>query len=505
MNEYPPANGHNQPVPPFYTNPPQPAPYPAAPPTPGKPPRQYAAPERALVFVALAVAILYDRLLLANMGRAFRHLPFFSAIFWLVFLVVLYLFYWKRLRANKILWLVGGLTASLCSWNLFFDYQSSYGSLTCLVIPAVLMGHCQFLAGGHKLGDVAAMALSWLAGWVVKPFSAIPALFGASRSMLAKGKNATAKKVFIGVGIAIPLLLIILPLLSSADMVFGYYLDEIFYGFQMSSFVGHLLLVAVGTLLFYSFLWNIGFAEPRQKSPAKRGRQIDGIISGIVLGAVLAVYLFFCTVQFTYLFAGTGLPGDMTYSEYAREGFAQIIVICGLNLVIFGIFLQYGKKRRVLAVLLGGLLALTAVMLASGFVRLGLYIENYGLTWLRLLSFWFMVYMAVVLILCAVRMARERIALIAVCAIVLLAWYAALGYVNPDALILRYNLNNSKNAEAWLEDNNNYVSYLSDDAMLVLLEQDLSPQAMQTIIDSRRNAVPGYSLASHRLAKRLEE
>jgi hypothetical protein len=166
---------------------------------------------------------------------------------------------------------------------------------------------------------------------------------------------------------------------------------------------------------------------------------MDTLVLAIVLISLLALYAVFCAVQFTYLFARAGLPNGMTYSEYAREGFAQTVAILGINLMLFGLSLRYGDKKRLLTALQGLLLLLTAMMLVSGYVRLWLYIEAYGLTWLRLLSGWFMVYLTAVLLLCAARLVRPKLALIAVCALMLLGWFAALGYANPDAIIGRVN------------------------------------------------------------------
>jgi len=151
------------------------------------------------------------------------------------------------------------------------------------------------------------------------------------------------------------------------------------------------------------------------------------------------LYVTFCVVQFTYLFAGAGLPGGISYSEYAREGFAQTVVVCTINLLIFGVFLHYGKRNKISISLLIGLLTLTCIMLFSGFLRLGLYIDFYGMTWLRLLSAWFIIYLAVIVIICAVRIWKENLPLIATGALILLGWYIVLGYINPDGFVARYN------------------------------------------------------------------
>ena len=85
-------------------------------------------------------------------------------------------------------------------------------------------------------------------------------------------------------------------------------------------------------------------------------------------------------------YAGKSGDGDQIFR---REGFAQTVAVCAINLLIFGVFLRFGARNRVTTILLASLLALTGVMLFSGFVRLGLYIDAFGMTWLRLLSAWF--------------------------------------------------------------------------------------------------------------------
>ena len=448
-----------------------------------KPPRVFTSRERWLVLVATAIGILYDRLIINNLESS--DVVLFSGIFWLVYLLAFYLLFWNRIKTSKILWTVGGFAAALCCWPMIFDGASSYGFLNFLVVPAVMMGHAVFFCGGYTLAEPGKVALEWLAGWFIKPFLAINIFFGAMSSSAKDEKRATAKKIFTALTISAGMMLVILPLLLSADMVFSYYLKELVGDFNISTLFWHLVAVFIAAILFYSFLWNIGFAPRKsaQNNEKKPRRELDLLISCIVLGVVLFTYMLFCSVQFTYLFAGAGLPGNMTYSEYAREGFAQIIVVCALNLLIFGVFLQFGKKNTALRAMLVALLVLSGIMLTSGFARLRLYISVYDLTWLRLLSMWFIIYLAAVLVLCGARMIKEGLPLIGICAIILLGWYTVLGYANPDALVLKYNLEANDYSVAWLEDNRRYIRYdISNNGLIVLLESDIPAEAYANIV-----------------------
>ena len=409
-----------------------------------KPEHVFSTLERILLVAALALGILFDRLLID---------PFFSrcagtvarcgGAFWLCYLVVFYLLHWQRLCGNKVLWLVAGCSAALCCWNFFYGGANSYTAITYLVVPGVLMAHAVVFHGGYRLKQVAAIVSAWTMGWLVKPFSAVHMFFGASSSLFTGEKKSGVKKVLTAVAVSIPLLWVIVPLLGSADLVFAHYLDSLFLHFDLEAIFVHGTLIAVVAIFFYSFLWNTGFGEAKTLLNPVTVR-LDSLVCSIVLGIVLSVYLLFCSVQFTYLFARAGLPINRTYSEYAREGFWQLIVIVAINLLIFGLLLQYAAHTKVLAAMLGTLLGETLIMLASSLIRLRLYITTYGMTWLRLLSAWFILYLAVVLVLCGVRMAKPRLPLIGVCALVLLGWYTALGYLNPEGFIKRYNDSHSR-------------------------------------------------------------
>ena len=468
------------------------------------PARAFSNAERMLLLISLSIAILFDRLLFAPLFWDEFHLPFLSAIFWLAFLAIFYTLFWKRLRDNRILWMVSAFVVLLCIWNFLFDYQGEYGTMTMPVIPAVIMAHVVYSTGGYHLKDVGIFVSEWLSGWVFKPFSAISKMFGAADSLVAHTKRTTLKKVVLGVLCTLPLLFVILPLLGSADLVFGYYLTRMLGGFNFASFASHGIAIVIAAALFYSYLWNIGYAE---RKPAKERLHvsIDDIVSFIVLGTTVAVYTLFCVVQFTYLFAGAGLPANMTYSEYAREGFAQIIVICAINLFLFGVFLQYGKHDRAVSVLLASLLCLSGAMLDSGFVRLTLYIQTYGLTWLRMFSAWFILYLAAVIALSFVRMLHEKLPLIAVSAFVLLGWYTVLGYANPDGLIMKYNLQTNDYTTNWLQENKYYLAGLSDDAILALLDEDLPFDAVSPVMQARLHEDGSYSLSSYRLKGKLSQ
>ncbi len=104
------------------------------------------------------------------------------------------------------------------------------------------------------------------------------------------------------------------------------------------------------------------------------------------------LFLLFVLVQLTVLFGGharvletTGL----TYAEYARRGFFQLLLVAFLTLGVIAAVVNLGtstrRSRFWMKVLLGILCVLTLVVLASALKRMNLYQEAFGFTRLRLL------------------------------------------------------------------------------------------------------------------------
>jgi len=154
-------------------------------------------------------------------------------------------------------------------------------------------------------------------------------------------------------------------------------------------------------------------------------------------------------VQVTVLFGRNGhvlRTTGLTYAEYARQGFWQLIAAATLTLVVVkGATLfarpRTGREQRLLEGLLGLLCALTIVIVASAVHRLLLYEDAFGLTRLRLAALAFSLWLggtfALLLLLGAARRTRNF-------ARVTLAWAGAallaFTVANPGARIAERNV-----------------------------------------------------------------
>ncbi|NCB31305.1 MAG: DUF4173 domain-containing protein [Clostridia bacterium] len=196
-------------------------------------------------------------------------------------------------------------------------------------------------------------------------------------------------------------------------------------------------------VLFYSFLYNFAWGKEGDTLPvlgqknAKAFLPAHSLLAGISM--LLLAYLVFAIFQFTYLTGWKGLPAGLTYSKYAVSGFGQLLWVAAINLGVFSLGLCCTQPHKALKPFLFALLIATAGVLLSAFVRLGLYIHAYALTWKRVLSLWLMLYLGVAVMLCGLRLSGRglvsRAGLLRICALLLVGWYVALNLVNVEGMI----------------------------------------------------------------------
>jgi Domain of unknown function (DUF4173) len=236
------------------------------------------------------------------------------------------------------------------------------------------------------------------------------------------------------------------------------------------------------TLLFATVLLGaLGLAlAARERLPERARpdrRRLTRVEWAIPLACLDLLFLAFVAVQLTVLFGGHEHvleTAGLTYSEYAREGFWQLLTAAVLTLVVVGgATVAARAKSRLDAVLLRALLgvlcALTIVVLVSALHRLRLYEDAYGLTRPRLLAeavaFWLGGLFALVLAAGAWTRVRIQLARIAVAGTA--AGLLLFSLADPDRLIAE------RNVDRWRatgEIDRDYLATLSADAVPVLVD-----------------------------------
>jgi uncharacterized protein DUF4153 len=195
----------------------------------------------------------------------------------------------------------------------------------------------------------------------------------------------------------------------------------------------------------------------------------------VPLAVLDLLFLLFVMVQLAVLFGGRDRvlrTAGLTYAEYARSGFWQLLAVAGLTLVVIGVALKIAprntrRERVLLRTLLGALAALTLVIVASALHRMSVYDDAYGYTRLRLAVTVVEIWLGVVFLLILAAGVRldggwlPRAALgLGVVALL------AVAMVNPDRFIAERNVDRFQHTGRIDMD---YLCSLSADAVPALL------------------------------------
>ncbi|MCL2461762.1 MAG: DUF4173 domain-containing protein [Defluviitaleaceae bacterium] len=256
-------------------------------------------------------------------------------------------------------------------------------------------------------------------------------------------RGAALKKLLLGLLLAVPVLFVIIMLLASADMVFKRLIGNFFTDFSFSR-VWYAVTFLLAWVYFTGYAWQGARVAKEGRARVFRDKRADVVIGATFLALLNLVFLAFTFVQCAYLF-GHGLmtlPDGMAYSQYAREGFFQLLFVSVINFAVLLVFLcafRGARESRLLRGLLLALCAFTAVLIASSFYRMFLYIGVYGHTTLRLSVITFLVMESCGLCFAAARLLSGRVPLVKSLAVLGLAFYAMVNVTGSDWFAAKLN------------------------------------------------------------------
>ena len=291
--------------------------------------------------------------------------------------------------------------------------------------------------------------------------------FAAQPLAQARNRMGLVLPIARGALIAAPIATLLIVLLAAADPVFASF-------FNLNLDAGRLALdltfVAGGALIAAGLL-RLAAAEPlaRVDGPAWRLGSIEGLVVLAVLDAVFAA---FAVAQAIAAAGGAGealRAAGVTYADYARSGFFELLWVAGLTAVVLILFsritnLTERTTRRAFLVLALVAIGLTLLIVLVAFQRLQLYEEAYGFTMLRLYSHIFAVWIALIFVFLAADFAgmfrpwRWFVGAVSVSAMVVLL---TLNLLNPEAIVVSLNIERARTTN---QIDAQYLATLSNDA-----------------------------------------
>jgi len=457
----------------------------------------------AALIVAWAVDFLF-----------FSQTPGISYLIWIVLAVGggLLLARSESVRPAALTWVLVGLLILLGA--IPFLRAEPFSAMIGIVLS---LGGLILLAATFRTGywllyrtwDTITAGLGVIVASLVRPFD----LFKPAPAAITTAEPDSAPRagfwkrtapVLRGILIALPVVVILGALLSSADLVFADRLKTLFSFFdfeKLPQYVFRLIYILILTYLFAGVYLQAILPHTEAKRPNTDEPVMKPFLGWtetvIVLGAVVALFAFFVTLQFQYLFGGQAniTAAGYTYSEYARRGFSELVVVAVLSLLLTLTLGSVSRRdtpgqRTAFILLQTLLLALVLVILGSALQRLMLYEQAYGFTRLRTYTLVFIPWLALLLLAAiglglARRSGRFGLALL----IAIAGFGLTMGAINVDGFIARQNIERAVRGEKF---DRAYLGELSSDAVPVMLKYYQQPALQPAIHDGL-----GAELACH--------
>ena len=297
-------------------------------------------------------------------------------------------------------------------------------------------------------------------------------------SSVRKKKWKNAGPILLGILAAVLMLIIVLPLLMMSDEIFLQIFRRLFSflnplrfmrKIDFGNIIGVVFTFLFGMTALYAFfagLFRLNLGGTDQKKPGS-----SNYVTGITFtGIMAAVYVFYSGIQILFLFLrlDSGLPEGVTYSQYAHQGFWQLLFVSIINFITVLVCAKIFEDNRILKILLTVISGCTCIMILSAAYRMVLYVNEYNLSFLRVLVLWFLIVLMIIFFGVIYSIFRKEFRLFRYIAAVVSVCYILFSFSRPDSLIAEYNIRNVNETE---ETDLYYLMYL--------LSEDAAPQIAQ--------------------------
>ncbi len=264
-------------------------------------------------------------------------------------------------------------------------------------------------------------------------------------------------RIFKGLIMAIPILILFGLLFSQADLAFSQFLKGFINISVTQQTIQHIIVILFTFVASLSFISYVFFYKRKEQLPNNdplneekpiipvKGKGIEVLV---FLTLISVLFLLFIGFQMTYLFGGEAniIKAGFTYAEYARRGFFELLAVGIISLLILVMSEFYAgeesKKDKKFLVPALFLIAEVIVVIVSAFKRLSLYVQAYGLTMLRFYVAAFIILLLILFILLAIKFIKFKqeqfftfgILVSVICFLVLV------NVINPEVFTYKYNL-----------------------------------------------------------------
>ncbi len=228
------------------------------------------------------------------------------------------------------------------------------------------------------------------------------------------GKTVAGKKKFgkifgvlFGAALAVPVLMVVFPLLIESDIAFESLTEEFADSFismidrAFNKVFGEDMFWLLPAAIFAPYIFSVMFTfrhsvdeKSKMQENFNRFQFVPSNVFLGFLGAITFIYAVYLLSQLGYFFNGFlgKLPEKMTVSLYARKGFYEMALVALINLLLIGFTVIFSKRseEKISKTVKGFdifLCIFTMILVVSSISKILLYIDVFGLTHKRVYVF----------------------------------------------------------------------------------------------------------------------
>ncbi|MBQ6302629.1 MAG: DUF4173 domain-containing protein [Clostridiales bacterium] len=381
--------------------------------------------QRLGVLLAYPLAYAYIRLMISGYGEFYVRSGWFSISVAYPLLAVLFIFVNEIVRRGRrgasvnpsyqtvfwyVMMILSGSTATMGP----SEELSVFAMHLCAVYSVLVSNN--ILLGGKTSGFIPADLIH---GLYVKSFAGFPNFitdWGCfKRSVPSEGETETRRKnpagAVIFIAVMAVLLIISVSLMASIDEDINLFFSNItrwfgdyFRNIELNLIMFRVIFAIPVCFYLYGLMSRSAKSDgEREKRVAQwltrirgKGKTVSSTIVYIAAGVFVGAYILFFIKRLAYMLGGFvgRVPDKMLVSQYAREGFFELVGIMAVNMCVYLVIILLGKTdsngkfslpSKILVTLLMSESIIFAIIAMS---KLGLYYSRFGYTSKRILAMW---------------------------------------------------------------------------------------------------------------------
>ncbi len=381
--------------------------------------------QRLGVLLAYPLAYAYIRLMISGYGEFYVRSGWFSISVAYPLLAVLFILVNEIVRRGRrgasvnpsyqtvfwyVMMILSGSTATMGP----SEDLSVFAMHLCAVYSVLVSNN--ILLGGKTSGFIPADLIH---GLYVKSFAGFPNFitdWGCfKRSVPSEGETETRRKnpagAVIFIAVMAVLLIISVSLMASIDEDINLFFSNItrwfgdyFRNIELNLIMFRVIFAIPVCFYLYGLMSRSAKSDgEREKRVAQwltrirgKGKTVSSTIVYIAAGVFVGVYILFFIKRLAYMLGGFvgRVPDKMLVSQYAREGFFELVGIMAVNMCVYLVIILLGKTdsdgkfslpSKILVTLLMSESIIFAIIAMS---KLGLYYSRFGYTPKRILAMW---------------------------------------------------------------------------------------------------------------------